>query len=107
MAGFTGLFNFLQYLISWYIFIIFIDVILTLLINFGVLNSYNPVVSFIHRATYSVTEPALRPIRSRMPMMGNIDLSPLILIFILMAISWVVIGNCREPGFISGALCPA
>lgn len=106
MAGFTGLFNFLQYLISWYIFIIFIDVILTLLINFGVLNSHNQLVSFVHRATYAVTEPALRPIRRRMPMMGNIDLSPLVLMFILIAISWVVIGNCSQPGFISGVLCP-
>lgn len=107
MTAFTGLFNFLQYLISWYIFIVFLDVILTLLINFGVLNRSNGVVSYIHRATYALTEPALSPIRRRVPMFGNIDISPVILIFILMAISWVVIGNCREPGFISGVLCPA
>lgn len=105
MAGFTGLFLFLQMLISWYILIVFIDVILTLLINFGVLNSYNPVVSFIHRATFALTDPVLRPIRSRIPMAGNIDLSPLILIFALYFLSGVVIGNCAQPGFISGALC--
>ncbi|MEL6420850.1 MAG: YggT family protein [Pseudomonadota bacterium] len=107
MAGFTGLFLFLQMLIGWYIFIIVIDVVLTLLIQFGVLNSHNTVVSFIHRATYAITEPALRPIRRRLPAINGVDLSPLVLIFALYFISWVVIGNCAQPGFISGVVCRA
>ncbi|MEL7544412.1 MAG: YggT family protein [Pseudomonadota bacterium] len=105
MSGFTGLFLFLQMLIGWFIFIIVIDVILTLLISFGVLNAHNGVVSFIHRATYAVTEPVLRPIRRRLPAINGIDLSPLVLIFGLYFLSWVVIGNCGQPGFVSGALC--
>jgi YggT family protein len=106
MAGFTGLFNFVQLLISWYIFIIFLDVILSLLINFGVINAYNPVVSFVHRALYTITDPVLRPIRARMPSTGQVDLSPLLLIFFLYFLSGVVIGTCAQPGFISGLMCP-
>jgi len=106
MAGFTGLFNFAQLLISWYIFIIFLDVILSLLINFGVINAHNSVVSFIHRALYTITDPALRPIRRYMPNTGQVDLSPLVLIFVLYFLGGVVIGTCSQPGFISGLVCP-
>lgn len=40
-------------------------------------DPYNPIVRFI----YNITEPVLHPIRSRIPFMGGIDLSPLIVIF--------------------------
>lgn len=37
----------------------------------------NPVATFLH----AVTEPALAPIRSVLPDMGGLDLSPLLLLF--------------------------
>jgi YggT family protein len=40
------------------------------------------VADFFHR----VTEPALRPIRRRMPNLGGVDLSPLVLILLLQAL---------------------
>ena len=40
-------------------------------------DPYNPIVRFI----YNVTEPVLYPIRRRMPMIGGIDLSPIIVFF--------------------------
>jgi YggT family protein len=39
-------------------------------------DPYNPIVRFLYR----VTEPVLRPIRHRMPMMGGLDLSPMIVL---------------------------
>ena len=40
---------------------------------------------------YRVTEPALRPIRSILPNLGGIDISPVILILILLFIRDVVL----------------
>jgi YggT family protein len=44
----------------------------------------NQLVASIADFLYRVTEPALRPIRSVLPNMGGIDISPVILILILM-----------------------
>ena len=42
-------------------------------------NPYNPVVKFI----YQITEPPLRFIRQYLPNLGSLDISPIILIFII------------------------
>lgn len=39
-------------------------------------DPYNPIVQFLYQAT----EPALRPIRRRIGIMGGIDFSPLVLL---------------------------
>jgi YggT family protein len=39
-------------------------------------DPYNPIVRFL----YGATEPLLEPIRRRMPYMGGLDLSPMLLI---------------------------
>jgi YggT family protein len=39
---------------------------------------------------YRITEPALRPIRNFMPNLGGIDISPIILIFIIIFIQLVI-----------------
>jgi YggT family protein len=39
-------------------------------------DPYNPIVRFLYR----VTEPVLRPVRRRMPMMQGLDLSPMIVL---------------------------
>jgi YggT family protein len=56
---------------------------LSWLVAFNVVNTSNRFVwavgDFIHR----VSEPALRPIRSTLPNLGGIDISPLALILLL------------------------
>jgi YggT family protein len=49
-------------------------------------DPYNPIVSFLYRAT----EPVLSRVRRILPNMGGIDLSPLIVIFIIYLIKQVV-----------------
>ena len=49
---------------------------------------------------YRVTEPALRPIRSILPNLGGIDISPVILILILMFIVNVVLLGWLMPAFV-------
>jgi YggT family protein len=69
--------------------------VLSWLIAFNVVNTRNPIVSNIGEFLYRVTEPALRPIRSIMPNLGGIDISPVILIigllFLKQLIFWLYI----------------
>ena len=71
-------------LIWTYIYILFAAVILSWLIGFNVVNVRNQFVAMLANFLFSVTEPALRPIRNRMPNLGGIDISPAVLIIALM-----------------------
>ncbi len=71
-------------LIDIYIWILIAQAILSWLLAFGVVNRYNRAVAVIGDFLYRVTEPALRPIRALLPNFGGIDISPVILILLLM-----------------------
>lgn len=58
--------------------IILIQVILSWLVNFNVVNSRQPFVYQLGTALYRLTEPVYRPIRRFLPDLGGIDLAPLI-----------------------------
>ena len=66
------------WLIRAYIWVIIIGVILSWLINFQVVNSYNRFVFLVQDLTNRLTEPALGPIRRFLPNLGGIDISPII-----------------------------
>jgi YggT family protein len=40
-------------------------------------DPFNPIVRFLYR----VTEPVLRPVRRRMPDLGGLDISPMVVLF--------------------------
>ncbi len=69
--------------ISIYIWILIASAILSWLLAFNVLNSRNQVVYTIGDFLYRITEPALRPIRRFVPFIGGIDISPVVLILLL------------------------
>jgi YggT family protein len=71
-------------LITLYIWILIASAILSWLIAFNVVNARNPIVAGIGEFLYRVTEPALRPIRNLLPNLGGIDISPVILIILLL-----------------------
>jgi YggT family protein len=79
--------------ITLYIWILIAAAVLSWLIAFNVVNTRNQVVAAIGDFLYRVTEPALRPIRSLLPNLGGIDISPVILIlgllFVRNLIFWV------------------
>jgi YggT family protein len=66
-------------LIWLYIYILIASAVLSWLIAFNVVNTRNDLVRSIANFLYSVTEPALRPIRNMLPAMGGIDISPIFL----------------------------
>lgn len=90
------LLSFISYLITLYVYIIFAGVIMSWLIAFNVVNAYNPFVRSLWQALTAMTEPLMRPIRRRMPDLGGLDLSPMILILGCLFIQWVVLPNIAK-----------
>lgn len=71
-------------LITLYIWILIANAVLSWLVAFNVVNPHNNIVRTIGETLYRLTEPALRPIRSFLPSLGGLDISPVILIIILL-----------------------
>ncbi len=69
--------------ISLYIWCLFIYVIMSWLVNFGVINTHNRFVYIVLDVLYRITEPVLRPIRNFIPNLGNIDIAPIVLVLLL------------------------
>jgi len=73
--------------------IVIAHVIMSWLINFNVLNRNQPLVWQIWTGLERILEPIYRPIRSILPNMGGLDLSPIVLIVALYALRIVLINN--------------
>jgi YggT family protein len=80
-----ALFFLIQAGLSLFFWAVIIAAILSLLIGFNVLDTRNRLVWTISDFFYRVTEPALRPIRSRLPQLGGVDISPLLLLLVIQA----------------------
>lgn len=75
------------WLIGWvvqaYTYLLFAYIVIDLLVKFGVVNAYNRVVYVVMDFLSRIIEPVLRPIRSVMPNLGGIDISPVVLVLAL------------------------
>ena len=98
------LIGFLVLVIDLYIWVVIASAILSWLIAFNVVNTQNRFVYSVADMLYRVTEPALRPIRSILPNLGGIDISPVILILFLLFIRDVVLLGWILPAFVQPVL---
>jgi YggT family protein len=73
-----------------YIWLLVAAAVLSWLVAFNVVNTRNQVVVVVGDFLYRITEPALSPIRNMLPNLGGIDISPVILIFIIVFIRYVI-----------------
>jgi YggT family protein len=83
-------------LLNLFVFLIIVAAIMSWLVAFDVVNRRNPAVRMIGDLLYQLTEPALRPIRRRLPNFGSIDISPLVLILIIIFIQMVILPNLAK-----------
>ena len=74
-----------------YIWLLIASAILSWLIAFNVVNTRNQFVSSVAEFLYRITEPLLRPIRNILPDLGGLDISPIVLILIIMLIQRVIV----------------
>ncbi len=70
--------------ISLYIWILIINAIISWLVAFNVLNTSNRFVYSVLDVSYKLTAPPLNYIRRYLPNLGSIDISPVVLILILL-----------------------
>lgn len=74
----------LDVVLGLYIWLLVFGAVLSWLTAFDVINYRNRFVQIASEFIYRITEPALRPIRKFIPLLGGIDLSPLVLIFVIL-----------------------
>ncbi len=70
-------------IIQIFIWLLIANAILSWLVAFNVINTRNQFVSSVGQFLYKLTEPVLRPIRRVIPAFGGIDISPIVLILLL------------------------
>lgn len=87
---------FISYLLTLYVYVLIAAAVLSWLVAFNVVNARSPFVHAVGEFLYRVTEPLLRPIRNLLPAMGGIDISPIILILIIIFIQSVIIPNLAK-----------
>lgn len=63
--------------------VILVQVVLSWLVAFNVINTYNPAVRGILRGLEKITEPVYRPIRRILPDFGGMDFSPMVVLLII------------------------
>jgi YggT family protein len=78
-------------IIDLYIWLLIASAVLSWLIAFNVVNTRNQLVANIGEFLYRITEPALRPIRRMLPNLGGIDISPVILIILLLFLKQLIV----------------
>ena len=76
-----------------YVWLLIASAILSWLIAFNVVNTRNQFVSAVAEFLYRITEPLLAPIRSFMPNLGGLDISPIILILLIYLIQKLIVYN--------------
>lgn len=62
-------------------------VIIRCLLSFIPHNPYQSIIRFV----YEVTEPIMAPFRRLVPMLGGLDLSPIVVVLALEVVRWAVI----------------
>ncbi len=73
-----------------YSYVIIIVAVMSWLIAFNVINIYNDLVRSIWNGLNAITEPLLRPIRNMLPSLGGIDISPIILLLLIILIQDII-----------------
>jgi YggT family protein len=74
-----------------YIWLLIAAAVLSWLVAFNVINVRNQFVAMVGDFLYRITEPVLRPIRNMLPNLGGIDLSPVVVILIIILIKDIIV----------------
>lgn len=88
-----SLFQILLFIIGIAKFIIIIQIIMSWLINFEVLNPRQQIVASIWDGLNRITEPVYQPIRNILPQTGGIDFAPLVVFIGLYALEIIIRNN--------------
>ena len=93
-----AIFQIIDLLLNILTWIIIIQAVLSWLVAFNVINTYNDFVRQILYALDKITEPLYRPIRRILPDFGALDLSPLVVLLVIYILRNIILPS------IAGAL---
>ena len=89
----TSLYQIIMLILDVVWFVMIAHIIMSWLINFGVLNIRQPLVYQIWQGLSNLLEPIYGPIRRVLPQMGGLDLAPLIVILGIYALEIILRNN--------------
>jgi len=73
-----------------FLWLIIARIILSWLVAFNIVNLRNPIMGQIYNAIDRITEPVMAPFRRLIPSIGGLDLSPILIFFIIQWLSWFI-----------------
>ena len=73
-----------------YTFVIILQVVVSWLVAFGVLNMANPQSTRLVELLGKLTDPVMKPVHRYVPPIASIDITPIIVIFGIMLVERVV-----------------
>jgi len=91
-----SIFQVVDFLLNVLTWIIIIQAILSWLVAFNVINTYNDFVRTFLGALDRITEPLYRPIRRILPDFGGIDFSPLVVLLLIYVVRILLSGVARD-----------
>jgi YggT family protein len=94
MFIFGNLFTAVGYVLDTILTIYMWIIIISALLSWVNPDPYNPIVRFL----YTVTDPVLRPIRKKIGITMGIDISPMIVILIIMFLKYFVVSSLIDMG---------
>ena len=75
------------YLFQWSLVVY---ILISLLVQFGVVNPYHSIINLIQNSLSQIHEPILNVLRKYIPIFGNLDLTPLIVFVVIHFISGIL-----------------
>ncbi len=85
-----GILEVISLALTLYTYVVLGMAVLSWLIAFNVVNIHNDLVRSIWNMLDALTTPLLRPIRRMLPNMGGIDISPVILLLLIVLVQhWI------------------
>ena len=86
------------------VWVLIIQAVMSWLIAFNVINTHNDFVGQLWHVLERITEPLYRPFRRIMPDFGGLDLTPMLVLIIIIILQGPVISYLYSLGLSSGAI---
>ena len=86
-----ALFQIIDFLLNILKWIVIIQAVLSWLVAFNVINTYNDFVRQVLYALDKIINPLLNPIRKILPDLGGLDFSPMVLILVIIILQRFVL----------------
>jgi YggT family protein len=88
-----ALYQVVDIILSLYWWCIIVYVIMSWLVAFNIVNTYNPVVNAVGGFLHKIIEPVMKQIRRVLPVMGGLDLAPLVVLLAIFFIRQLMLDN--------------